>query len=155
MQKMRLVTFLFVLVALAFSISVAAQKAGKQKGEKQKGGRPLTAKLTGAVEVPGPGDADGSGSATFRFNPGQGEVCYELTVQNIAEATAAHIHEGAAGKSGGVKVPLDAPTTGSSKGCAKVDEALMKEIMQNPSNKYVNVNNAEFKACSVRVKLTN
>src|SRR5688572_17775666 len=37
------------------------------------GGRPFTATLTGAAEVPGPGDPDGSGTATLRFNPGLGE----------------------------------------------------------------------------------
>jgi len=50
--------------------------------------------LSGAAEVPGPGDTDGSGMATITLNPEQREVCFELTVSNIAPAAAAHIHEG-------------------------------------------------------------
>ena len=75
------------------------------------GGITFSATLTGDAEVPGPGDPDGSGTATLRLNPGQGEICYELTVSNIAPATAAHIHEGPAGVAGPVVVPLD-PTNG-------------------------------------------
>ncbi len=45
---------LFVLVA-AVTIVLASQ-------DKTHGGRPLTATLTGAAEVPGPGDADGAGT---------------------------------------------------------------------------------------------
>ena len=75
-------------------------------------------------------------------------------MKNIQEATAAHIHESAAGKAGKVVVPLDAPKSGSSKGCVDVDQAVIKEIMQNPSNYYVNVHNAEFKGGAVRGQLS-
>ena len=148
MQKLRLFTGLFVLATLAFGISAVGQK------KQGRGGRKLTATLTGAAEVPGPGDPDGRGSATFRLNFGKGEICYELTVSNIAEATAAHIHEGAEGKSGKPVVTLDAPKTGSSKNCVSVDQALIKEIRQNPSNYYVNVHNAEFKPGAIRGQLS-
>lgn len=66
------------------------------------GGRPLRAQLTGAAEVPGPGDPDGSGTASLAINQGQGQICYQITVTNIAPATAAHIHIGSAGVAGGV-----------------------------------------------------
>ena len=41
------------------------------------GGRPLSATMSGAQEVP-PGDPDGSGIATFTVNPGRGEVCFDI-----------------------------------------------------------------------------
>jgi hypothetical protein len=56
------------------------------------GGRPLSTTMTGGEEVPGPGDPDGSGEAFITLNHGSGEVCFQLTVSDIAPATAAHIH---------------------------------------------------------------
>ena len=54
-----------------------------------------------------------------------------------------------------VVVPFDAPTTGTSSGCAQgVDAALITEIMQNPSGFYVNVHNPEFQAGAIRGQLT-
>ena len=36
-------------------------------------------------------------------------------------------------------MPLTPPTTGSSSGCVHADRALIKAIMKNPENYYVNV----------------
>lgn len=113
-----------------------------------------TATLTGAAEVPGPGDTKGSGAVQVTLNPDRGEVCYELTVVDIQEATAAHIHAGAAGQEGPVKVALDAPKTGSAKGCKSADAAVIKVIMENPANYYVNVHNAAFPKGAVRGQLS-
>lgn len=120
------------------------------------GGRRRTAVvhlLTGAEEVPGPGDPDGSGSATLKLNPGLEEICYNLTVSDIAPATAAHIHFGTAGTAGPVVVGLEPPTSGSSSGCASADRDLIKNILKNPSDYYVNVHNAEYPAGAVRGQL--
>ncbi len=118
------------------------------------GGRPLSTTLLGASEVPGPGDPDGSGFATITVNPGQEEICYELTVTGIAPARAAHIHIAPAGQAGPVVVPLAPPTDGSSSGCATVDRELAKAIMKNPSAYYVNVHNAEYPAGALRGQLS-
>lgn len=119
------------------------------------GGRPLATTLTGAAEVPGPGDPDGSGTAHLTLNQGQGEICFELAVSNIAPATAAHIHRGAVGVAGPVVVGLAPPTTGSSSGCVTgVDPDLIKAIRQQPENYYVNVHNAQFPAGAVRGQLS-
>lgn len=117
------------------------------------GGRPLSAEMTGAQEVPGPGDPDGSGSAEVTVNPGTGEVCYTLTVTNIAPALAAHIHVGAAGVAGPVVVPLLAPSGGSSSDCVEVDRELALALVQSPENYYVNVHNSAFPAGAVRGQL--
>jgi hypothetical protein len=113
----------------------------------------MMATLTGAAEVPGPGDTDGSGTASITLNHDKGEVCWDVMVKDIAKPTAAHIHVGAAGTSGGVKVPLKADADGTWKGCSMVDKAVIKEIMDNPANYYVNVHNEEFKAGAVRGQL--
>jgi hypothetical protein len=117
------------------------------------GGRPLEVMMTGAAERPDPGDPDGSGTATFRINPGQMQVCYTLTVENIEPATAAHIHVAGPDDPGPVVIPLEAPTDGTSSGCADADRALAKDLLQNPQNYYVNVHNADYPAGAVRGQL--
>ena len=139
MQKLVLSTFVMALALLTCAHLAAAQGMGK-----------ATAKLTGAAEVPDPGDPKGSGTVQVTLDPDKGEVCYDLTVADIQEATMAHIHEGAADKAGPPKVTLDAPKTGSAKGCKTADAAVIKDIMQNPANYYVNVHNAEFPKGAVR-----
>lgn len=118
------------------------------------GGRPLETTLTGAAEAPGPGDPDGTGTARLTLNRGQGEICFELTVANIAPAAAAHIHEAPAGTPGPVVVGLTPPTSGTSQGCKTVDRDLIDDILQNPSDYYVNVHNAAFPAGAVRGQLS-
>ena len=137
---------LFVLVA-AVTIVLASQ-------EKPHGGRPLTATLTGAAEVPGPGDADGAGTFKATLNPGQNQICYELAVSNIATPTAAHIHVGAPDKAGGVVVTLETPADGTAKDCVEVDREVVKQIIQKPADYYVNVHNAEFPDGAVRGQLS-
>ena len=143
MRKIVLSACVTVLALLTFAHLAIAQGQSK-----------ATAKLSGAAEVPGPGDTKGSGTAELTFNPDKGEVCYELTVTGIEEATAAHIHEGAAGKAGSVKVALDAPKTGSVKGCKSADAATVKAIMANPADYYINVHNKDFPNGAVRGQLS-
>jgi len=119
----------------------------------EEGGRPLTATLSGANEVPGPGDADGSGIGTVRVNPGQGRLCYTLSVSNIAPATLGHFHFGDAGTNGPVIIDLQAPTGGSSQGCVTISRDLAKAIIQNPEGYYFNVHNAEFRPGAIRGQL--
>ncbi len=118
------------------------------------GGRPLNTQLTGPVEVP-PGDPDGSGTATFTVNPGLGEVCWNIEVQNITlPATAAHIHVAPVGVAGSIVIPLTAPdASGTSSGCTSVDRSLAIAIVRDPAAYYVNVHNVDFPAGAVRGQL--
>lgn len=117
------------------------------------GGKKLSTDLNGSEEAPGPGDPDGSGFATLRLNPGLEQICYSITVSDIEPATAAHIHEGDAGTAGPIVVTLDPPADGSSEGCESADRALVKDIMKNPSDYYVNVHNEDFPAGALRGQL--
>jgi hypothetical protein len=112
------------------------------------------ANLTGSAEVPGPGDPDGGGTAQVTLNTDKNEVCYDLTVTKLDDATAAHIHEGAAGKEGPVKVPFDALKGGAAKGCKTADAAVVKDIMANPANYYVNVHSTAHPKGAVRGQLS-
>jgi hypothetical protein len=136
---------------LICALAVAAVSTG---AEAANGGRPLRTPLVGAEEVPGPGDPDGSGSATLRLNPGRERICFQLTVEDVAPITAAHIHEAPAGDAGGVVVGLNPPPTdGDSSGCVHADRELILEIMQDPEAYYVNVHNAEHPAGALRGQL--
>jgi hypothetical protein len=133
------------------AIAAASLAAGASA---QDGGRPINVQMTGAAERPDPGDPDGTGTASFRINPGQGEVCYTLTVSNIEPATAAHIHRAPPTDAGPIVVHLDAPTDGSSSGCATVSRDLAKELIQDPGAFYVNVHNTPFPGGAVRGQLS-
>ncbi len=112
----------------------------------------LHTQLSGEEEVPGPGDPDGSGSATtIVISPDT--ICYVLTAENIAPATAAHIHVGKRGEAGPVVLPLEPPTYGASGGCTEADPALVSDIQENPDEYYVNVHNEEYPAGAIRGQL--
>jgi len=141
MRKIMLSTFVTVLALLTFAyLAAAAEMKAK-------------ANLTGAAEVPGPGDNNGGGTVQVTLNSDKNEVCYDLSVKDLPEATAAHIHEGAVGKDGPVKVGLDAPKGGSAKGCKTADAAVVKDMMANPANYYVNVHNPAHPKGAVRGRL--
>lgn len=114
------------------------------------GGAPRVTSLSGAEEVH-PADPDGSGFASIWLNHGQGRVCWEITHADIATPFAAHIHAAPAGVNGPVVVPLDP----NNPGCVDADQDLIKDIIQNPEQYYVNVHNADFPAGAIRGQLSN
>ena len=133
-------TFLLILPSVAASNSAGA---------------PRTTSLNGSEEIPG-ADPDGSGLALITLNVGRSRVCWELSVSDIAPATAAHIHLAPAGVNGPVVVPLSPPTTGSSSGCRDgVNPELIQAIIDFPENYYVNVHNAVFPGGALRGQLSN
>ena len=136
--------------ALVFPVLTFAPSAAADDG-----GRPFTVALTGAAERPGPGDPDGSGTATLSLNPGQEEVCFTLTVENIGlPATGAHIHVGDVETFGPVVVGLTPPdATGTSSGCVTADRDLLRSILRDPDGYYVNVHTSAFPAGAVRGQL--
>jgi CHRD domain len=141
----------FKLVAFTASALLSSAAIAQQT---EHGGRPITVQLSGPAETPTPGDPDGSGTATLRFNPGQGQICYELKVKGIDTANAAHIHIGPPGQAGDVAVPLETPNAeGTSKGCATVDRQVLKQIMDDPSGYYVNVHNSKYPNGALRGQL--
>lgn len=123
---------LIIFVSVFFLLSVSLVMAG---------GRPLSATLTGAAEVPGPGDPDGAGTAHVTLNQGRGEVCFDIEVSDINPVLAAHIHKAPVDASGGVVVNFNISGNGLSGCVGGVDKDLIKDIRQNPEQYYVNVHN--------------
>jgi len=139
-----------VIPALALGLVVVSLPGAAQADD---GGRPTSVTLAGSAEAPGPGDPDGTGTFQMTVNPGQGEICYTLTVSGVEPATAAHIHAAPVGSPGPVVVPLLAPATGSSADCASVDRALAKNILKHPEEYYVNVHNPTYPPGALRAQL--
>jgi hypothetical protein len=145
-----------LLITLATALAATFALAGIALGDG--GGRPFTTALTGAAEVPGPGDPDASGTASLQFNPGQGEVCLDISWANIdGEVFAGHIHAGSATVAGPVVVTLFTGAfagTDSLAGCVAADRQLLLDIIQNPQNYYVNVHSRpNFPGGAVRGQL--
>lgn len=145
MKKIKILPIILIALTVLTFASIAAD-----------GGRPFTIELTGANEAPGPGDPDGSGTAQLWLNPGLGQVCFELSVSNIAlPATGAHIHKAPAGQPGPIVIPLTAPdASGTSSGCVSADRELLVDILTNPEEYYVNVHSTEFRPGAVRGQLS-
>ena len=109
----------------------------------------LGAALAGSNETAA-GDADGTGSFSAVIDADAGQLCYKLTAGNIAPATMAHIHSGAAGANG----PPVATIELTENRCMAVDPAVLQAIVAAPGNYYVNVHNAEFPAGAIRGQLS-
>ncbi|HSH44744.1 MAG TPA: CHRD domain-containing protein [Longimicrobiales bacterium] len=115
----------------------------------------LNATLTGDTEVPGPGDDDGSGTAEIVLDDDDNEVCWDIQVEDITlPASAAHIHEGAAGVAGPIVVTLSAPDAdGNAEGCVDASDDLIDDIIDDPEDYYVNVHTSDFPDGAVRGQL--
>jgi CHRD domain len=122
------------------------------------GGRPFSTLMTQEVTTTPvwAGDPDGSGVASITVNPGQGEICWTLSVAGIAlPASSAHIHQAAPGIRGAIVVALSPPdATGTATGCVSgVNADLLRSIRTSPEGFYVNVHTSQFPAGAVRGQL--
>ena len=122
------------------------------------GGHPFATALTQEVtQTPvWSGDADGTGEALLTVNLGQAELCWQISVANIAlPATAAHIHQAAPGVRGAIVVGLSAPDAlGNATGCrSDVSRDLLKQILETPEAFYANVHTSDYPAGAVRGQL--
>lgn len=101
------------------------------------------------------GDPDGSAQGTLTIDSTSGEIRWELSYSGIDEPTAMHIHQGAAGESGGVVVPLTVETSGPGRlaGSTTAEQGVIAEILAAPDRYYVNVHNAEHRPGAIRGQL--
>ena len=121
------------------------RSGGEDHGRADRGSR-SSARLSGLNGSP-VADPDGSGRATVRVRGA--EVCWKVRVNDIGEATAAHIHKGAVGASGPIVVDFE----GKLQNCKTVDPDLAQAIAEAPGDYYVNVHNGEFPAGAIRGQL--
>jgi hypothetical protein len=122
----------------------------------------FTIQLSGAEEVcptaPGTCGGPGTGTATITIDRNARTLCYAITTQNVAlPLLAAHIHVAPVGEAGPVVVPLfTEPVNSATVGptcLTGLDKNLLKDIIRNPENYYVNVHNTPFPNGAVRGQL--
>jgi hypothetical protein len=146
LDKRRLV----VMMGLAGAVGVLAScsQMGGSMGSMMGGGQQVT--LSGSNEVPPvTTGATGSGTVTVKSDR---SVSANITVLGMT-ATAAHIHEGAAGANGPVIVPF---TKTSDNTFAAAEGAKMTESQYaayKAGNTYVNVHSAKNPGGEIRVQL--
>ena len=102
------------------------------------------------------GDADGIGTALITLNAGLRTICWALTAEDIElPATASHIHRGPDGTAGPIVLGLTAPgPDASSSGCANdVDRDLIRDILSNTREFYVNVHTTQHPPGAIRAQL--
>jgi hypothetical protein len=124
----------------------AAQAQGVELFAVLLGGNEVTGPLVGDRQGdPRAGDLDGFGTASVIIISNS-ELCFNIAVDNLTQAVAAHIHRGPAGVNGGIVVNLAPPVApgasnpGVSAGCVGgLAAALLNDIRLNPSLYYVNV----------------
>ena len=170
-----------IVTLIAAAVAAAAFTAGALAGTKDKPGDPpgkqkkaakapkakhsresraLFAVLRGRNEIGtdgrrGAGDPDGRGSFTAIIDGTQ--LCFGVTVTNLDQPTAAHIHPGGRNKVGDPIVPLTQPSAGdpgAASGCVTVDPALAQAILKNPHKYDFNVHTTAFPGGAVRGQLT-
>jgi CHRD domain-containing protein len=121
--------------------------------------RPLFAALNGQNEIDqngnrGAGDRNGGGS--FGAVIDGRRLCYGLSVRDIQNPLAAHIHRGRRNENGPIVVTLNHPQTGNpgaSSGCTRISRDLVRRIRRNPTRYYVNVHTPRFPDGAIRGQL--
>jgi hypothetical protein len=136
-----------ILAALGTAFVLAAPAAAQFGGPPPppNTGVPLYAHMTGG---------SGAGNITVVVDPPKGTACYLMNVSGLGDVTAAHIHTGGPGETGGPVVTLEAPEGGTSGGCAQVSADVSAALLANPGGYYVNVHTRAFPAGAIRGQLT-
>jgi hypothetical protein len=150
----------FIPLALGLATLLLIGAAGAATA----GGRPLSTELSFAQEVsatgvPDQGEPGATGHADLTFNPGQGEVCFHITVSGLtSQVTRAHIHQAAAGVNGPIVIdffnlqPLGVPGNEFSD-CVPASREKILELFHNQAGFYVNVHSVNKPGGAVRGQL--
>jgi hypothetical protein len=106
----------------------------------------LEANLRGSAAT----DQDGRGTAKLRLDRARERVCFTITVRDIDDVVAAHIHRGS---DGGIVVGLiEEPEAGNRfTGCTEdVAKSTIRRILRRPRRYYVNVHTTPFPGGAIR-----
>lgn len=106
--------------------------------------------LSGSAEVPGPGDANGSGLAILRIDNVANTINWNITTNNIAPITGAHIHKAVKGASGPIVVNFNNQLSGSN-----LYDADLASVLADSHGFYVNIHTGEYESGAIRGQLCN
>ena len=114
--------------------------------------------MTGDLEIPGPGDPDGLATGTLFLDDITGELSWNFEFSDIEEPTAMHIHgpEGSVGNAAPVFIGLGVETMGGPG--TLIDSIIaplsdISDVLNNPTDFYVNIHNDDFPPGAVRGQL--
>ena len=115
----------------------------------------FAAVMRGATTDVPPADPDGRGVFVMRVQGNQ--VGFAMAWRNLAMPTASHVHLGAAGINGPVRIPffggLPANLTAVTGSVTVMDQALLDAIAADPAGFYANIHTTEFPAGAIRGQL--
>jgi len=155
-QRSRVRGFVLSLTVAAIGmvvLLVVGSAAGVVGGKNE-----LVAHMNGQKAVP-MGDPDAKGTADITLKPRAGKVCFDITFTGLAPDNpfAGHIHKGATGVAGPIKItfyegsPKPSPWTGCTK--QGVTKELLKRIRSHPERFYVNLHNTQYSNGAIRGQL--
>ena len=84
---------------------------------------------TGFPEAP---NSEGAGSFAAQTNPGQGRICWRVTVTGLTDVTAAHIHYRTGATTVAVPLALPEPFQAPATGCTNAPRALIRQPGRMP-----------------------
>jgi hypothetical protein len=156
-QKSRSRALIPCLAVAAIGVAALAT-AGSAPGVVD-GKNSLVAHMSGQKAVP-MGDPDAKGTADVTLKPRAGKVCFYITFTGISPTDspfAGHIHKGAAGVAGPIKITFyeGAPKPSPWMGCTTdgVTDTILNRIRTHPERFYVNLHNAQFPNGVIRGQL--
>lgn len=129
----------------------------------------LASNMRGTGENP-PNASPATGSATVFVDADSNMVCVSFRFSGlVTPSTAGHIHEGAAGTNGGVKIPFPASGFGGSSArkffctgasgftlaVGDTPAAFINRLTTTPSNFYVNIHTPTYPGGEIRGQLAN
>lgn len=110
----------------------------------------FTVSMKGANEVP-KGAPNGSATAVITIKTSK-QVCWAFTnLKNVTAPKVDHIHQGPAGASGSIVIPLG--TAYKPSGCVPASATVLSQIESKPSGFYVNIHNVAYPQGAVRGQL--
>jgi hypothetical protein len=144
-----------IIAALVAAAGLAAviPLANGASGERT---RALFAYMNGRAEVDAEGNrntGDRNGLGTFSAVVDSEQICFGISVRDIQDPVAAHIHRGNSRTAGPVLVTLTHPTSGdpgASSNCVDIEDSLASQILRRPNRFYVNVHTGDFPNGAVR-----
>jgi hypothetical protein len=148
MKKAFGVTIAVVLVLAGYAVAGLALAAPEKETYN------LTGNLKARFEVPKPKGVPAGATGLFtgkavELSDDQGRLTWRLTFSKLSgRAVAAHIHNGRAGKAGGVMVALCGPCRNGQRGSTAISHAQLRAIRAGRT--YVNVHTAKNAAGEIR-----
>jgi hypothetical protein len=152
------ITGAIIAAVTAGTAAAYASTTSSSSPADRRGGIILVSSLRGRNEVPGTkgavGDPDGRAVETLTVKGST--ITFSVRWQGITAPTEGHIHAGAAGVNGDVRIELfDTPKSGdTASGSVKVkDRRLLAALTANPGAFYANLHTREFPGGALRGQL--